>query len=1071
MQTKFTASTNIIRDSSRHINYIPTPNAIQVVHQIENDFKKGFRSFNIIGSYGTGKSSFLWALQQSLNKKKSYFNINLMPNPKVEIIPLIGDYQSIKEAFADYFEVRQTKYQAENIFSEIFNRYHDLGKKNPLLILIIDEFGKFLEYAVQNSPEKELFFLQQLSEFVNNPDHNIILITSVHQNFDAYTLSLNNLQKQEWVKVKGRFQEITFNEPVEQLLFLAAEHLKNDNIKIRAEVKSILAIAKKSKAFKLNTDFASEITNKLFPLDLFTAYILTLSLQKYGQNERSLFSFLESTDYTGINGYDKVSNPFFNISCLYDYLVFNFYSFINSRYNPDFSAWSSIKSSLEEVERKFDNEISEYSKILKTLGLLNIFAASGSNLDRDFLVSYCRICLGIRDSEKLIDNLVNKKIIIYRKYSNRFVPFEGTDLDITSALIAAGDKVNEISDVPTILNRYYQIPPVFAKSYSYVNGTPRLFEFKISEHPISEVPLNEIDGYINLIFNEKLNIDDIKKVSVNEKEAIIYGFYRNSKTIKNLLFEIEKTRKVIDDNKDDKVAVKELTLILSHQQNLLNHYILNNLYSKKSDLIWIFKGQEVLISNKKQFNVLISGICKQIYSKSPVFKNELVNKHKISGSIHAAKKNYFKSLVYNWNLPDLGFEKDKFPPEKTIYLTLLKENGIELHSNEPGFETKVAKKSSFNHLWNKSLEFLKSAKESRRKISELSFTLSRRPFKLKQGLIDFWVGTFLFIKRDDFALFGENGYIPYLNEEILELVMKYPDNYEIKTFDIEGVKLDIFNSYRMFLNQHLKDNIDNATFIETIKPFLTFYRGLSEYSRNTNRLSKETLAIRNAISNSRDPEKSFFDDFPLAMGYTIEELQQSKDTLHNYAIKLQDSIRELRSSYDNLLNRFEEFILNEFIGDHIEFAGYKTLLQKRFTNLKKHLCLPHQKIFLQRLASELDDKKAWLNSIAQAVLGKTLESIKDEEEIILYDKFKLMIHELDDLTNILKVEIDVEKEEVLSVEFSSFINGSHKAFIRLPKTKLKEISKIEDSIILMLSKDDSLDKIALANVLNKLLQK
>ena len=30
---------------------------------------------------------------------------------------------------------------------------------------------------------------------------------------------------EEWTKVKGRFREITFNEPVEQLLFLASEYV------------------------------------------------------------------------------------------------------------------------------------------------------------------------------------------------------------------------------------------------------------------------------------------------------------------------------------------------------------------------------------------------------------------------------------------------------------------------------------------------------------------------------------------------------------------------------------------------------------------------------------------------------------------------------------------------------------------------------------------------------------------------------------------------------------------------------------------------------------------------------
>lgn len=895
MQTKFTTSTNIIRDSSRNINYIPTPNANKVVNQISNDFKRGLRSFNIIGSYGTGKSSFLWALQQSLNGKKKIFDLNLLQAPRVEVINFIGEYKSITSAFADHFDVNLNKQPNEAIFSEIFNHYHKLGKKNPLLLLVIDEFGKFLEYAADNTPEKELYFIQQLSEFANNPDHNIILVTTVHQNFDAYAFKLNNSQKQEWSKVKGRFKEITFNEPVEQLLYLASEHLKKQNRidhNTEQSIKTALTLFKKSKAYSINTGYASEVATKLFPLDLVAANILTISLQRYGQNERSLFSFLEATDQTGINNHDSRKNGFYNVASVHDYLIFNFYSFINSRYNPDFTIWTSIKGALETVERAFDGNTLDHSKIIKTIGLLNITASQGADLGREFLEKYARVALGIEQPNKIIEALEGKRIILFRKYSNRFVLTEGTDLDIPSALIEAGNKVSEIVNVPYLLNKYYQLPPVIAKAYSYLNGTPRLFEFKISDRPISEIPKDEVDGFINLIFNEKLDINLVQQASAEQDEAILYGYYRNSKTIKNLLFEIEKTKRVIDENSHDKAALKELHHILLHQKNLLNHFILHNLYSHNQELTWFHQGEEVVISSKREFNQKLSEICNVVYPNTPKFRNELVNKHKISNSIHVAKKNFLRALVDNYNQPDLGFEKEKFPPEKTIYLTLLKENGLKLYSDDLNFVTHVSRKSTFVHLWNYSNDFLNSAKLNRKSILEFIEPLKKRPFKLKQGLIDFWVATFLFIKRDDFALFGSSGFIPYITDEVLELLIKYPEDYEIKTFDIAGVKLDIFNSYRIFLNQQSKEKISNQTFIETIKPFLTFYKGLSEYSKNTTRLRKETLLIRTAIANAKDPEKAFFEDFPTALGYNIEAIQNSKTNLKAYIEKLHDSIRE-----------------------------------------------------------------------------------------------------------------------------------------------------------------------------------
>lgn len=341
MANNFTTSVNILRDTERELNYIPTPNATQVVSQIVNDFKKGIKAFNIVGTYGTGKSSFLLALEQSIRGKKRYFEPNFIANTKVDFVKVVGSHTSIIEHFADTFEVTEIKNKHENILSEIYNRYHLLGKGSGMLFILIDEFGKFLEYASTHNPENELYFIQQLAEFCNNPKYNIVLITTVHQAFESYAYSLSSTQKQEWTKVKGRFREITFNEPVEQLLYLASEYVAGtytDSIP-KSAIDKCLKLSVATKAFNLNRDFVNNIAVNLYPLDILASNVLTLSLQKYGQNERSLFTFLESTDHTGLARFNKRDNPFYNLSCVYDYLNFNFYSFLTSKYNPDFSAW------------------------------------------------------------------------------------------------------------------------------------------------------------------------------------------------------------------------------------------------------------------------------------------------------------------------------------------------------------------------------------------------------------------------------------------------------------------------------------------------------------------------------------------------------------------------------------------------------------------------------------------------------------------------------------------------------------------------------------------------------------
>lgn len=419
---------------------------------------------------------------------------------------------------------------------------------------------------------------------------------------------------------------------------------------------------------------------------------------------------------------------------------------------------------------------------------------------------------------------------------------------------------------------------------------------------------------------------------------------------------------------------------------------------------------------------------------------------------------------------NLGFEDSKFPPEKTIFLSLLKENGISPIRENATDLISINNDSSFFKLWRASEDFLESAKFEQLKISELSELLKNRPFKLKQGLIDFWVPTFLFLKRDDFAIFNEDSYIPNLSVENLELIAKYPEKYSIKTFNIEGVKLDIFNSYRTFLNIATEQKFDNNSFIETIKPFIVFYKQLPLYSKQTKRLSPAAIKIRKAIANSKDPEETFFEEFPSALGLTLNSLQNDHSKLQNFTSNLQETVKELRTAYEELVKRFEDFICSEFVGKLSSFEDYKKHLQKRFSKLKKHLLLSNQKTFVQRLDSPLDDRKAWLNSIAQAVTGKTLEVFSDEDEILLYEKFKAMILELDSLTKISNSDIDEANEEIIGVKIDSFFSKIDPKVVRFPKSKSNEIEQLKNELKNKLGKDNTSNIAAVLNLLKELLQ-
>ena len=1071
---KFSPSVNIIRDFDVKLDYIPTPNAKLVFDQLINGALLGTRSFNIVGTYGTGKSTFLWALERNLNRKKKYFaklNGQFKQIKSFQFLNIVGDYDSVVKTFARLLNIDvNAEYKTQDIIRKLNNKYKSLNKGNKGLVIVIDEFGKFLEYAAKKNPEYELYFIQQLAEYVNDLDKNILFITTLHQDFNAYALGLSKSQRHEWDKVKGRLKEITFNEPVEQLLYLAAERLSVSN-KIISKDKSfsnLFNCIKTANISPLKDYFSKEFANKLLPFDILSASILTLALQKYGQNERSLFTFIESNDHLGIKDYNKI-NPYYNISCVYDYLIHNYYSFLSTKYNPHYVQWAAIRTAMERAEGVLSNNIDDALKLIKTIGLLNIFAAASAKIDFKFLCKYGKYSLGIKTPEKIISALESFKILRFVKHRSKFILFEGTDLDIELAINEAGNLVEKDSNVVNYLNKYFEFSFVPAKAVYYEKGTPRLFTFKLSDEPIDITPKGEVDGFINLIFSEKLKEKDVKATSAKCDESILFGLYKNTFEVKDQVFEIEKIKKVREKHHEDRAATKELDIILDHQIKLLNHYVTGSLYSTDSQISWYFGGNKLTITDRKTFNRVLSNICNKIYHATPVFKSELVNKTKLSSPINTAKRNLMKSLVKDWDKKDLGLPDYKFPPEKSIYLSLLKETNIH-NKKKNGYTLDKPKNESFKALWDEGTEFLETSKTSKRNLYDFVNILLSKPFKLKKGFIDFWLPIFLFIKHDDYALFSKSGYIPYVNDEILDLLTKNPKDFEIKAFNIKGVRLGLFNKYRNLLNQSQKQKLSNQSFIETIKPFLTFYKGLPEYAKKTKRLSKQTIALREAIAQSKDPETTFFEDFPKALNCKIVKLRNNTSDLEKYIIQLQISIREIRTCYDELINRVEQFLLDEIIGENMNFPAYKTQLQIRLKNIKKHLLLPSQKVFFLRLSSQLDDRKSWLNSITQACIGKTLDVINDDEEKLLYEKLKEIIHELDNLCEISKGDVDKEKEEIFKLEITSFIDGLYKKVIRVPKKKTKIMLKIENDIKARLSEDRQLNIATLTKLLREQLK-
>lgn len=163
---KFNLSINISQGVSDNFNYIVTPNAQKVYGNIVDSFQSGIHSFLIIGTYGTGKSSFLMALEQDLlnNKSKLVSERSVFADAKsFEFMNIVGDYSSLSTLLSKELSIAPSD-DSKNVFSTLTRYLIKLKDQNKFLFIFIDEFGKILEHAANNNPEKELYFLQTLAD-------------------------------------------------------------------------------------------------------------------------------------------------------------------------------------------------------------------------------------------------------------------------------------------------------------------------------------------------------------------------------------------------------------------------------------------------------------------------------------------------------------------------------------------------------------------------------------------------------------------------------------------------------------------------------------------------------------------------------------------------------------------------------------------------------------------------------------------------------------------------------------------------------------------------------------------
>ena len=363
------------------------------------------------------------------------------------------------------------------------------------LLLVIDELGKFLEYATHYPAQGDMFVLQTLAEFADrSEDTPLFLLTILHQAFERYAQHAAESQREEWEKVQGRFEDIPFTEPVEQVLRLVGTALEN-RLKTTGNVNFNSVIELELKTQQLDDNELIQLLENCLPLHPTVALLIGPLFRRFAQNERSLFAFLSSSEPYGLQDflsnrhYDGNHLPTFSLPDLYDYLNITqgnkLYTSSNSK------KWAEIESAIMQLSDPSDITV----KLIKTIGLLGIVSEPIPNLKASEQLLRYALDDGTEgfDTEfaETLAILKNRSIIIHRLYNDTYVLWGGSDIDIEAKLHEAETHVGRKVALDTNLSRYMPTRPLVARRHLFETGTLRHFTVRYTNFENFDANLTE----------------------------------------------------------------------------------------------------------------------------------------------------------------------------------------------------------------------------------------------------------------------------------------------------------------------------------------------------------------------------------------------------------------------------------------------------------------------------------------------------------------------------------------------------------------------------------------------------
>lgn len=1140
IQRRYLRSTQLerdFRDPNALQGYVVTTQARQSLDRIAEglDTKSGQRAWRITGDYGSGKSSFALLLallfaghDSNLPPQiRKTLDLSKLRSNEVNYLPVLvtGSREPLSLAVAralstalhQQFDGRSRLKVSERLTAAlakggvvtdqttlefILEANSELIAKGKTkgLFIILDELGKFLEFAALHPDRQDVFFLQQLAELSTRSGREpIFTLGLLHQGFNAYADMLSQSAQKEWEKVAGRFEEILFDQPLDQVTRLIGSALNtSDGLQPRGIDTKARQAMRTASAFGWfgaapATSSLVDTAPSLYPLHPTLVPVLVKLFSRFGQNERSLFSFLLSSEPFGLQSFAHGKagpDNFYLIHHLYDYAASNFGHRLSVQSYR--SHWNHIESLIRSFPSQNDIELA----VLKTVGLLNLINSPELIPTDETIV----LALGRHgdESDKTVQSAIRRlqkerHVLFWRGRAGGYCLWSHTSVNLEAAYEAAGRALGHAHRVAAHITEQLDARPLVARRHYIQTGNLRHFTVAycgiVQLESAASAPKENADGRIIIPLCETPEEQELAtkfaRSFVGHPDTLI-GITEPLASLSGLLLEVQRWAWVQTNTpelKDDRYAAEEVARQLASARQTLEkqvqHYAgLKQSGSSAMSLQWYYQGKLQKIASATALLSYLSELSDDLYVHAPIVHNELINRRNLSSAAASARMRLIERMFNYSDKELLGMDSAKKPPEMSIYLSLLQ--GANLHVQRNGVWTlqEPPEGEDPSHLLpglTRLKELLESRSDTRVPVTDVLAVLRRPPYGIRDGIIPILLVLTLLNHEHEIALYENGTFLSAIaKEEILRLT-KAPDTFELQFCRVQGVRRTLFDKLTAVLDLNVRSK--KTEILDIVRPLCVFVAQLPEYARNTARLSLPARAARDNILAAREPGTLLFKQLPESLSLepfgTEQSSKLNQDRVQEFVVCLKSALDELKTTYPNLMARIRDKVLAAFDAPKSGAAlqAFREDLSRKCQDLMVNITDMDLKAFCLRLMDSRFAEVDWLESVGSYVATTPPSRWKDADEAVFTEKLEALVKKF---RRVESVHFSGNKPTSSATAFRVALtarNGQEQErVVHLTAQEDQEAKSIEQKISQLLAQNDRVSITAMSRVIWRLLE-